>query len=103
MDSNQHNTGHRVVRVQDFGPEAMASVMVRRPGLYVGIEDPSAEQWRLIVDLMDFAAYLAGARADLTLEDHQVMQRGGFGQDKDELTRLLTTVIAALQSRAGQY
>lgn len=56
-------------------PQFMTAVFVKRPQLYVGIFDPSAEQWRLSLDSMSMAAGLAGVRAEWSPEDREAMAR----------------------------
>lgn len=75
---------------------------MKRPGMYVGIFDPSAEQWRLILDSMSMAAALAGVGAEWSPEDREAMARDDLGQDKDELVTLLTKLIAAMREVRGQ-
>lgn len=67
-------------------PEFMAEAFVKRPAMYTGISEPSAEQWRLILDSMELSAALAGVRQVVwTPEDREAMRREDLGQDKDEV------------------
>lgn len=85
------------------GPEPMASALVKRLGLYVGISEPTAEQWRLVLDAMGLSAALAGVRrVVLTPEDREAVRREGLGQDEDVLVDLLAKLIAALREASEQ-
>lgn len=76
----------------------MARALVKRPGLYVGISEPTAEQWRMVLDTMGLSTALAGVRrVVLTPEDRETIRREDLGQDEDVLVGLLAKIIAALR------